>query len=74
MNYSGIEHHRQCSHITWLDEEGVVVKSGRVANLRREVERTVRAIRWRSRVIGVFPTVDSYVRLVTCYLVEYSED
>jgi hypothetical protein len=25
-------------------------------------------------VIGVFPTVDSYVRLVTCYLVEYLED
>jgi hypothetical protein len=25
-------------------------------------------------VIGVFPTVDSYVRLVTCYLVEYSEN
>jgi len=24
--------------------------------------------------IGVFPTVDSWVRLVTCYLVEYSED
>lgn len=37
------------------------------------VERIVREIRRRSRVIGVFPTVDSYVQLVTCYLVEYSE-
>jgi hypothetical protein len=25
-------------------------------------------------VIGLFPTIDSRVRLVTCYLVEYSED
>ncbi len=38
------------------------------------VERIVREIRRRSRVIGVFPTVDSYVRLVTSYLIEYSED
>ena len=37
------------------------------------VERIVREIRRRSRVIGVFATVDSYVQLVTCYLVEYSE-
>jgi transposase-like protein len=33
-------------------------------------ERTIREIRRRSRVVGVFPTV----RLVMCYLVEYSED
>jgi hypothetical protein len=38
MNYMGIDHHRQCSHITLLDEKGEVVKSGRVANLRRELE------------------------------------
>jgi transposase-like protein len=38
------------------------------------VERIVREIRRRSRVIGVFPAVDSYVRLFTCYLVEHSED
>lgn len=37
-------------------------------------ERTCREVRRRSRVIEVFPTVDSWVRLVTCYLVEYSED
>jgi len=29
MNYVGIDHHRQYSHITWLDEKGEVVKSGR---------------------------------------------
>jgi len=38
MNYAGIDHHRQYSHITLLDEKGEVVKSGRVANLRRELE------------------------------------
>ncbi len=38
MNYAGIDHHRQYSHITLLDENGEVVKSGRVANLRREPE------------------------------------
>jgi transposase-like protein len=35
---------------------------------------TSREVRRRNRVIGVVPTVDSYVRLVTCCLVEYSED
>jgi transposase-like protein len=30
-------------------------------------------IRRPSRVVGVFPSVESYVRLTICYLVEYSE-
>jgi putative transposase len=38
------------------------------------LERTNREIRRRSRVVGVFPSVESYVRLVTCYLLEYTED
>ena len=37
-------------------------------------ERTVREARRRSRVIGIFPTIDSWVRLETCYLMEYSDD
>jgi transposase-like protein len=37
-------------------------------------ERLNMEIRRRSRVVGVFPSVDSYVRLTICYLVEYSED
>jgi transposase-like protein len=28
----------------------------------------------RSRVVGVLPSVESYLRLTICYLVEYSED
>ena len=38
------------------------------------VERIIREIRRRSRVIEVFPSQDSYVRLITSYLIEYSED
>ena len=37
-------------------------------------ERLNREIRRRSRVVGVFPSVESYVRLTICYLVEYAED
>jgi len=38
------------------------------------LERTNREIRRRSRVVGVFPSAESYLRLVTSYLIEYSED
>lgn len=38
------------------------------------LERTNREIRRRSRVVGVFPSVESYLRLITSYLIEYSED
>lgn len=37
-------------------------------------ERMVREVRRRSRVVGIFPTIASWVRLETCYLIEYSED
>lgn len=38
------------------------------------LERLNREVRRRSKVVGVFPSVDSYVRLITSYLIEYSED
>ncbi len=37
-------------------------------------ENLHKQIRRRSRVVGVFPSADSYLRLVTSYLIEYSED
>ena len=37
-------------------------------------ERIIREVRRRSQVIGIFPTIESWVRLETCYLMEYSED
>jgi osmotically-inducible protein OsmY len=30
MNYVGIDHHRQYSHMTLMDQEGRVLRSGRV--------------------------------------------
>lgn len=38
------------------------------------LERMFREVRRRSRVVGVFPSDESYIRLLTCYLIEYSED
>ena len=38
------------------------------------LERLNREIRRRTSVVGVFPSMDSYVRLVTTYLIEYSEE
>lgn len=39
MNYMGIDHHKQYSFITLMDESGEVLRSERVANLRSEVEK-----------------------------------
>jgi transposase-like protein len=38
------------------------------------LERLNKEIRRRSRVVGIFPSMDSYIRLVSCYLMEYAED
>jgi putative transposase len=37
-------------------------------------ERLHEEVRRRSRVVGIFPSSEAYVRLVTSYLIEYSEE
>jgi len=44
MNYMGIDHHKQYSYITLLDEKGEKLNSGRVANLRSELENFLSGI------------------------------
>ncbi|MDD3591110.1 MAG: transposase [Sulfurovum sp.] len=38
------------------------------------LERLNKEIRRRSKVVGVFPSQESYIRLLTCYLMEYTEE
>lgn len=38
------------------------------------IERLNKKIRRRTKVIGIFPNPESYVRLISIYLMEYSED
>ena len=38
MNYIGIDHHKQYSHMTVMDEKGKVIKTSKVGNFRCEVE------------------------------------
>ena len=38
MNYIGIDHHKQYSHMTVMDQKGKVIKTGKVGNYRCEVE------------------------------------
>ena len=38
------------------------------------IERLNKEIRRRTKVIGIFPNPESYVRLISVYLMEYSED
>jgi len=39
MNYVGIDHHRQYSHLTLMDQEGQVLRSGRIPNIQAEIEK-----------------------------------
>ena len=47
---------------------------GRKISSTNTLERLNREIRRRSSVVGIFPSTDSYIRLIASYLLEYSDD
>jgi len=51
MNYVGIDHHRQYSHVTVMDPRGQVLRSDRVANLQAEIRRFLEGLEALEAVI-----------------------
>ena len=45
MNYLGIDHHRQYSHLTLMDEKGNILQSGNVINSRSELEAFLEGVK-----------------------------
>ena len=57
-----------------LGVHGLAKASRRRVYTTNMLERVMREIKRRTRVVGIFPNPESYLRLVTVYLMEYSED
>ena len=51
MNYVGIDHHRQYSHLTVMDQEGQVLRSGRVPNVQVEIKKFLEGLEQVEAVI-----------------------
>jgi transposase-like protein len=62
----GLEDSLQFYHFECLDKRKI--------SSTNNLERLNREIRRRTRVVGVFPNRESYIRLVTSYLIEYTDD
>ena len=62
----GLEDSLQFYHFPHFDKRKI--------SSTNNLERLNREVRRRTRVVGIFPSRDSYIRLVTCYLLEYTED
>ena len=62
----GLEDSLQFYHFSSFDKRKI--------SSTNSLERLNREIRRRTRVVGIFPSRDSYIRLVTTYVLEYTED
>ncbi|TCS77355.1 mutator family transposase [Pectinatus cerevisiiphilus] len=62
----GLEDSLQCYSFTPIDFRKIA-SNNMLEQLNREICR-------RTTVVGIFPSMDSYIRLVVRYLIEYSED
>ena len=51
MNYMGIDHHKQYSHLTLIDEDGREVKSGKVFNRVEEVRGFLEGIADKTKAV-----------------------
>ncbi|MBO8173372.1 MAG: IS256 family transposase [Bacillaceae bacterium] len=63
---TGLEDSLQFYHFEQMDHRNI--------SSTNILERLNREIRRRTNVVGIFPNQDSYIRLVTSYLMEYHED
>lgn len=63
---TGLEDFLQFYHFEQMDHRKI--------SSTNMLERLSREIRRRTNVVGIFPNQDSYIRLVTSYLIEYHED
>jgi transposase-like protein len=62
----GLEDSLQCYNYPAFDSRKI--------SSTNTLERLNKEVRRRTRVVGIFPSRDSYIRLVTTYIREYSED
>jgi len=62
----GLEDSLQFFHFDFIDHRRI--------SSTNVLERLNKEVRRRSRVVGIFPSRDSYLRLLTSYLIEYSEE
>jgi len=62
----GLEDSLQFFHFDFIDHRRI--------SSTNVLERLNKEVRRRSRVVGIFPSRDSYLRLLTSYLMENSEE
>ncbi|XOQ47656.1 MAG: Mutator family transposase [Eubacteriales bacterium] len=62
------------AHVSQKEKESFPELDARKISSANMLERLNKEIRRRTSVVGIFPNSDSYLRLVTTYLMEYAED